>query len=55
MNNKRSLLYIKQFPNVLYTQHYGFFTEEAIMSMVTCGITSLQDGFYGRESRCEVK
>lgn len=35
---KRSLLYLKQFPNVVFTQHYAFFTEEASESMVRCGI-----------------
>ncbi len=45
--DNRSLLYLKQFPNVLYTQHYAFFTEEATTSMTTCGVTSLEEGFAG--------
>lgn len=53
--DKRSLLYIKQFPNVLYTQHYGFFTEEATCAMTRCGIESIQDGFQGKENKSEVK
>lgn len=53
--DNRSLLYIKQFPNVVYTQHYGFFTEEATESMARCGVVSLQDGYRGIENRCEIR
>lgn len=52
--DKRSLLYLKQFPNVLYTQHYAFYTKEAIESMVRCGITSIQAGATGKQTDCEV-
>ena len=51
----RSLFYLKQFPNVLYTQHYAFFTQEAIESMVKCGISSILSGVKGEETMCEVK
>lgn len=52
--DKRSLLYLKQFPNVLYTQHYAFYTQEAIESMVRCGITSIQSGVRGEATPCEI-
>lgn len=52
--DKRSLLYLKQFPNVLYTQHYAFYTQEAIESMVRCGVSSIRDGVAGKKSLCEV-
>lgn len=52
--DKRSLLYLKQFPNVLYTQHYAFYTQEAIMSMARCGVDSIRDGAAGRKSPCEI-
>lgn len=39
--DKRNILYLKQFPNVLFTQHYAFFTEEAAFSMAECGVKSL--------------
>ena len=52
--DKRSLLYLKQFPNVLYTQHYAFYTKEATESMVRCGITSIQSAAKGETSICEV-
>ncbi len=53
--DKRSLLYLKQFPNVLYTQHYAFYTQEATQSMVTCGVTSIQDGVNHIETKCEIQ
>ena len=52
--DKRSLLYLKQFPNVVFTQHYAFFTEEATESMVRCGILSLKYGLEGTENPYEV-
>lgn len=52
--DKRSLLYLKQFPNVLYTQHYAFYTKEATQSMVTCGVTSIQDGVNKIATKCEI-
>ncbi|SHO48714.1 NAD(P)-dependent oxidoreductase [Anaerocolumna xylanovorans] len=52
--DKRSLLYLKQFPNVLYTQHYAFYTQEATESMVRCGITSIQSGVRGEATLCEI-
>lgn len=52
--DNRALLYLKQFPNVLYTQHYAFYTQEAIESMVRCGITSIQSGIRGEVTPCEI-
>ena len=52
---KRSLMYIKQFPNVVYTQHYAFFTEEACESMVRCGIVALQKGYNKEENPYLIK
>ena len=53
--DNRSLLYLKQFPNVVYTQHYAFFTQEATESMVLCGLQSILDGSRGISTPCEVK
>ncbi|MFA9378859.1 MAG: D-isomer specific 2-hydroxyacid dehydrogenase family protein [Lachnotalea sp.] len=50
----RQLLYLKQFPNVLFTQHYAFYTEEATESMVRCGIESIQNGINGCPNPCEI-
>lgn len=52
--NKRDLLYLKQFPNVLYTQHYAFFTKEATESMTRSGITSIREGITTGTSVSEV-
>ena len=52
--HKRNVLYIKQFPNVIYTQHYGFFTQEATESMTRSGVTSLQRAFAGEKLRNEI-
>lgn len=38
---KKNIMYIKQFPNVILTQHYGFFTEEAVESMVECSFKAV--------------
>lgn len=47
--NKRPLFYLKQFPNVIFTQHYAFFTEEATESMVSSGLKGLVAGYKGEE------
>ncbi|WP_455716223.1 NAD(P)-dependent oxidoreductase [Anaerosporobacter sp.] len=53
--DERALLYLKQFPNVLYTQHYGFFTEEATEMMARCGIKSIQLAAAGLENPFEIR
>lgn len=52
--DKRSLLYVKQFPNVIYTSHYAFFTQEATESMTRCGIQSIVAGLKGETTPCEI-
>lgn len=52
--DNRSLLYLKQFPNVIYTQHYAFYTQEATSSMVRCGVEAIQAGVSGMHTVCEV-
>ena len=52
--HKRNVLYIKQFPNVIYTQHYGFFTQEATESMTRSGVTSIQKAFAGEKLKNEI-
>lgn len=39
---KRNIFYLKQFPNVIYTPHLAFFTEEAATAMVESSLKSLQ-------------
>lgn len=37
----REMAYLRQFPNVIMTQHMAFYTDAAVTSMVTCGIEGL--------------
>ncbi len=50
----KDMVYLRQFPNVVLTQHMAFYTEESITSMVDCGIRSLLDMKEGRETRLEL-
>ncbi len=47
ISTKQNIFYLKQFPNVIYTPHIGFYTEEAVAQMVEstfAGITLAEDG-----------
>jgi len=37
----REMAYLRQFPNVIMTQHMAFYTDSAVESMVTCGVNNL--------------
>ncbi len=37
----RDMAYIRQFPNVIMTQHIAFYTNSAVDDMVSCGVKSL--------------
>ena len=50
----KDMVYLRQFPNVVLTQHMAFYTEESIVSMVDCGIHSLLDMKAGRQTRLEL-
>ncbi|WP_077073452.1 D-isomer specific 2-hydroxyacid dehydrogenase family protein [Mailhella massiliensis] len=50
----KDMVYLRQFPNVVLTQHMAFYTEESIISMVDCGIESLLDMKAGRPTKLEV-
>lgn len=39
--SNRDMAYIKQFKNVVYTQHMAFYTDAAVRSMVVCGIEGI--------------
>ncbi|MGN0479749.1 MAG: D-isomer specific 2-hydroxyacid dehydrogenase family protein [Hominenteromicrobium sp.] len=39
----RDMAYLRQFPNVIMTQHMAFYTDAAVRSMVSCGIDGLCD------------
>ncbi len=52
--NKRDIFYLKQFPNVIFTSHYAFFTEEATSAMVECGLKSLAFFGEGKDNPFEI-
>lgn len=37
----REMAYLRQFPNVIMTQHMAFYTDAAVASMVSCGVNNL--------------
>jgi lactate dehydrogenase-like 2-hydroxyacid dehydrogenase len=37
----REMAYLRQFPNVIMTQHMAFYTDAAVESMVNCGVNNL--------------
>lgn len=46
----REMAYLRQFPNVIMTQHMAFYTDEAVKSMVRCGIQNLVE--FETEGKC---
>ena len=52
--DKRDIFYLKQFPNVIFTSHYAFFTEEATAAMVNCALRSLRDFGEGKKNPLEI-
>lgn len=53
--SRRDLFYLKQFPNVIFTSHYAFFTEEATSAMVLCALKSFALWQSGTENPYEIK
>jgi D-lactate dehydrogenase len=41
--SNRDMAYIRQFPNVIMTQHMAFYTQEAVTSMVELGLYNLKE------------
>ncbi len=39
--SNRSMAYLRQFPNVVMTQHMAFYTDSAVSSMVQCGVEGI--------------
>lgn len=44
----RSMAYLRQFPNVILTQHMAFYTDVNTVSMVECGLKGIVDMAEGR-------
>ncbi|OOM14448.1 D-isomer specific 2-hydroxyacid dehydrogenase family protein [Clostridium saccharobutylicum] len=54
MVGNREMLYLKQFPNVILTQHYAFFTDHAVSDMVESSLCSLNVFSKGLSNECEI-
>lgn len=39
--SNKNIAYLRQFPNVVMTQHFAFYTDSAVRSMVKCGIEGI--------------
>lgn len=50
----REMAYLRQFPNVIMTQHMAFYTRQAVDSMVKCGIESLVSFAKGEDYFCRL-
>ncbi|MBP5307996.1 MAG: lactate dehydrogenase [Clostridia bacterium] len=55
ISNKQNLFYLKQVPNVIYTPHIGFFTEEAVGQMVESAFKGVALAEKGGENKFEIK
>lgn len=49
----REIAYLRQFKNVVYTQHMAFYTEAAVRSMVECGVCGIMQMSKGE--RCSTQ
>lgn len=50
----RDMAYLRQFPNVVLTQHMAFYTDSATESMVRCGVEGLVEFKKNGTYRCEI-
>lgn len=50
LKDKKNIMYLKQFANVLFTPHYAFFTDEAVFEMIDCSLRSLKALNEGKSS-----
>ncbi len=41
--SNRDMAYLRQFKNVIHTQHMAFYTDNAVRSMVECGVNGILD------------
>ena len=51
--SNRDMAYLRQFKNVIHTQHMAFYTDSAVRSMVYCGVNGILDMAQGRD--CETQ
>ena len=48
--SNRDMAYLRQFKNVVHTQHMAFYTDAAVKSMVECGVSCLMDMAEGKNT-----
>lgn len=53
--NNDSLAILKQLPNVIISNHVAFYTDQAVLDMVECGLRSLYEFKTMNESKWEIK
>jgi D-lactate dehydrogenase len=53
--DRKNFFYLKQFPNVVYTPHIGFFTSEAVYQMTKSAFKGIDLCEKGEENRYIVK
>lgn len=51
----RTMAYLRQFPNVVMTQHMAFYTQEAVASMVRDGVVGVYELCTNGQTRNEIK
>lgn len=51
----QEMAYLRQFPNVILTQHMAFYTESAVSEMVECAVEGLKMMMEGNTYKCEIK
>ncbi|MDM8126059.1 NAD(P)-dependent oxidoreductase [Mediterraneibacter glycyrrhizinilyticus] len=47
--SNRDMAYLRQFKNVIHTQHMAFYTDSAVKSMVYCGVLGLIEMADGKD------
>lgn len=47
--SNRDMAYLRQFKNVIHTQHMAFYTDSAVKNMVHCGVRGLLEMAEGRQ------
>ena len=52
--SNQKMAYLRQFRNVVMTQHMAFYTEEAVASMARCGIAGIQDMAENKKGQWEI-
>lgn len=53
--SNREMAYLRQFPNVILTQHMAFYTDAAVSSMVRCGVEGLYQMFTSGTYETEIR